>query len=219
VTWQRFERAAESYEGWYETPRGRRASRGEKALLARLLEGFPSARTALDVGCGTGHFTIWLSQRGIAPIGLDRSPSMLAGLRRRMARCPVLLADAEALPLRDRAVDLVVFVTTLEFLDDARRALAQAVRVARLGVVVLALNRWSAGGLSRRVGPASRGALLRYAHDLSLPSLRRLVREAAGVRLARIRSGSALLPRPLPAGSTRLPIGDVVGVAATLRTE
>jgi len=219
VTWRLFEREAERYESWYETARGRRASRGEKHLLGRFLGAFPGARTVLDLGCGTGHFTTWLAQRGLSPIGLDRSPAMLAVLRRHLPRCPALVADAHALPLRDRAVDLAVFVTTLEFLEDPRRALSEATRVARHGVLVLALNRCSVGGLSRRLGPASRGALLPHARDLSPSALRQLVGEAGGARLGRLHSGSAVLPRPLPARSTRLPFGDIVGVAAELRVE
>lgn len=215
-SWEGFERAAERYEDWYATPRGRRASRAEAALLDWLLGTFPAAQSVLDVGCGSGHFTSWLAQRGLRPIGLDRAPAMLAALRRREPGCPVLLADAHALPVRDRGVDLVVFVTALEFLDDPRRALAEAVRVARYGVVVVALSRWSVGALSRRFGPASRGSLLSRARDVSPGALRRLVSEAAAHRLLRVRQRSALLPRPLPEGPTRAPMGDVVGVAAAL---
>jgi ubiquinone/menaquinone biosynthesis C-methylase UbiE len=138
LSWQLFELAAERYEDWYATPAGRRASRAEKELLRWLLEPFAEARTVLDVGCGTGHFTTWLTERGLRPIGLDRAPAMLASLRRRRPALPVVLADAHALPLRDRAVDLVVFVTTLEFVASPPRALAEAVRVARLGLVVVA---------------------------------------------------------------------------------
>jgi SAM-dependent methyltransferase len=216
VSWEVFEGAAERYEDWYATPHGRRASAAETALLDSLLGAFPEARTLLDVGCGTGHFTAWFARRGLSPIGIDRAPAMLSALRARHAALPVLLADAQALPLRDRAVDLVVFVATLEFLDDPRRALAEAVRVARHGVLAVVLNRWSLGALSRRAGPASRGALLRHARDLSPVELRRLLGEAAGQRLAHLRARCALLPRPLPAGPTRTPFGDVVGVAARL---
>lgn len=217
MSWEIFERAAAHYEDWYATPRGERASRAETALLDWLLGAFPTARSVLDVGCGSGHYTAWLAQRGLWPVGLDRSPAMLAALRARHPALPLLLADAQALPVRDRSVDLVVFVATLEFLDDPRRALAEAARVARQGVVAVALNRWSVGALSRRAGPASRGTLLRHALDLSPPALRRLAVEAAGERVVRLRRRSALLPRPLPAGPTRLPFGDVVGIAAELR--
>lgn len=216
MSWEAFERAAERYEAWYATPRGQRASRAEKQLLARLLDAFPDARSALDVGCGTGHFTGWLAQRGLRTIGLDRAPAMLAALRRRLPDCPLLFADAHALPLRDRAVDLVVLIATLEFLEDPRRALAEAARVARRGVIVVALNRWSVGGLSRRIGPAARGTLLSQARDLSAAALRRLFRDAAAGRLIRLCGHSALLPRPLAAGPTAIPLGDVVGVAAEL---
>jgi SAM-dependent methyltransferase len=216
VTWEPFDAAAERYEDWYATARGRRTSRAETALLEWLLADFPDARTLLDVGCGSGHFTAWLEGSGLSPIGLDRAPGMLRALHGRRPGLPVLLADAHALPIRDRAVDLVVFVATLEFVDDPRRALAEAMRVARQGVVAVALNRWSLGAVSRRIGPASRGTLLSRAADLSPPSLRRLVGEAAGARAARLRQRCALLPRPFPAGPTRLPIGDVVGISAQL---
>jgi SAM-dependent methyltransferase len=144
---------------------------------------------------------------------------MLAAFRRQLPRCPALLADAHALPVRDRGLDLVVFVTTLEFLDDPRRALAEAARVARRGLVAVALNRWSAGALSRRFGPASHGALLAHARDLSAPRLRRLLEEAADARGARLRCRSALLPAPFGAGPTRIPVGDVVGVAVEFHSE
>jgi ubiquinone/menaquinone biosynthesis C-methylase UbiE len=216
LSWQPFERAAGRYEDWYATAAGRRASRAEKELLAWLLEPFDGARTVLDVGCGTGHFTSWLAERGLRSIGLDRAPAMLASFRRRHPALPAVLADAHALPLRDRAVDVAVFVTTLEFLDSASAALAEAARVARLGIVAVALNRWSVGALSRRLGPASRGTLLAHAHDFSSRELRRLLVEAAPKPCGPVRWRSALLPAPLPAGPTHIPFGGVVGVAAEL---
>jgi SAM-dependent methyltransferase len=217
VSWALFEREAARYGAWYETPRGRRASRAETELLAWLLGAFPGARTVLDVGCGTGHFTAWLAALGLRPIGLDRAPTMLAHLRRSLPGIPALLADAHALPIRDRGVDLALLVTTLEFLDDPRRALSEAARVGRCGLVAVALNRWSLGGVSRRFGPQSRGALLARARDLSPPELRRLVGEAAGGRLARLHFRAALLPAPLPSGPTPIPVADVLGIAAELR--
>ena len=96
----------------------------------------------------------------------------------------MVLGDAHALPFGDAAVDLALFVTTLEFLEHPATALREAVRVSRRGLVVLALNRWSLGGLSRRLGPAARGALLGQARDVSIVSLRALIRTAAGHRLA-----------------------------------
>ena len=214
--WRPFEMAAASYEAWYETQRGRRADRAERALIVELIAQFPGAKTLLEVGCGTGHFAGELDRGGLAVVGLDRSPAMLAELRRRHPRLPVVLGDAHALPFRDAAVDIALFVTTLEFLEHPATALREAVRVSRRGLVVLALNRWSLGGLSRRLGPAARGALLGQARDVSVMSLRALVRTAAGHRLCGIRWTSALWPDGLWECRLAVPLGDVIGIATRL---
>ena len=92
MSWRIFERAAEGYEAWYATARGRRADEAERALLAWLLAPFADARSVLDVGCGTGHFAAWLRSRALDVVGLDRSPAMVAEIgrascRERVSRC------------------------------------------------------------------------------------------------------------------------------------
>ncbi len=72
------ERAAAHYEAWYEMPEGHRADELEKAVLGWLLQGYPGWGSVLELGCGTGHFTRWLSDEGLAAVGLDLSAAMLA---------------------------------------------------------------------------------------------------------------------------------------------
>jgi ubiquinone/menaquinone biosynthesis C-methylase UbiE len=211
-----FERAAAGYEAWYATARGRRVDEAERRLLVWLLAPFTGARSVLDVGCGTGHFAAWLRTRALDVLGLDRSPAMLAELRRGHPAIPVVVGDAEGLPVRSGAVDLALLVTALEFVEHPAAALGEAVRVARQGVVLVALNRWSLGGLSRRVGPQARRPLLGSARDTSLPVLRRLVRRAAGERLRSLRWASSLFPDGLWAVRSPVPLGDVIGMAALL---
>jgi SAM-dependent methyltransferase len=216
VSWQPFERAADGYVAWYATPRGRRADRAEHGLLEHLLVPFATARSALEIGCGTGHFTRWLAGRLPSVVGLDRAPAMLAQARRRDARLRLVHGDAHRLPLRNRAVDLSIFVLTLEFLEQPPLALAEAVRVARRGVLVVALNRWSLGGLSRRAGRDARRSLLGHAADFTLPSLRALTSGAAGPRFRALRWGSALFPNGLFTTPVRIPLGDVIGIAVEI---
>ncbi len=216
MAWQLFERDPAGYEAWYTTPRGRRADLAECALLARLLAPFATARSALDVGCGTGHFTRWLAGRLPRVVGLDRAPAMLAEARRRHPRLPLIEGDAHHLPIRSHAVDLSVFVLTLEFVERPALALAEAVRVAHRGVLVLALNRWSLGGFSRRWGADAREPLLGRARDFTLASLCELASTAAGPRLRRLRWASALFPGGLARMPARIPFGGVIGIAVEL---
>jgi ubiquinone/menaquinone biosynthesis C-methylase UbiE len=152
MPWEIFEQAASRYEAWYRTRRGRRAARAEGALLEWLLAFFTPTYRVLDIGCGTGHFAAELAAKGLLVVGLDRSTAMLEEMHSRFPHIPIILGDAHRLPIKAAAVDLVVFITTLEFLEAPAMALAEAVRVARQGLVVVALNRWSLGGLSRRWG-------------------------------------------------------------------
>lgn len=186
-------------------------------MLERLLAPFAAAQSALEVGCGTGHFTRWLAGRIPHVLGLDRAPAMLAEARRHHARLPLIQADAHCLPIRDRSVDLTVFVVALEFIDHPAVALAEAVRVSRRGVLVVALNRWSLGGLSRRWGSDARGSRLGRARDFTLTSLRALSSAAAGPRLHALRWAGALFPADLIAVPVPAPFGDVMGLAVELR--
>jgi ubiquinone/menaquinone biosynthesis C-methylase UbiE len=214
--WELFDRHAAGYEDWYATPRGRRIDIAERALLERLLAPFATARSVLEIGCGTGHFTRWLEARVPRVVGLDRAPAMLAAARRRGPRPRLIAGDAHHLPIRSRVVDVSLFVITLEFVEDPAMALAEAVRVARRGVVVVALNRWSPGGLSRRWGGDAGRPLLGRARDFTIRSLRRLAAAAAGPRLRALRWTSTLFPDGLATVQARLPLGGVIGVAVDL---
>jgi ubiquinone/menaquinone biosynthesis C-methylase UbiE len=141
---------------------------------------------------------------------------MLAELHQRVPALPVMLADARHSPVKNGAVDLVLFVTTVEFLQNPQLALREAVRVARQGVLVVVLNRWSLGGFSRRWGAQARQSLLSQAHDYSLRSLLALVRETTGARLRKLQWASTLFPAVFWRLQGRIPLGDVLGVAAVL---
>jgi ubiquinone/menaquinone biosynthesis C-methylase UbiE len=217
VSWEIFEREAGGYEDWYATPSGQRADQAETALLEWLLDWFPGSRKILEVGCGSGHFSRWLSGKGLRVVGLDRAPAMLAETRRRSPGIPVVLADAHHLPFRDGAVDVALFVVTLEFLEDPPVVLAEAARVAREGLVVVALNRWSLGGISRRRAEYRAGhRLLSQAQDRTAISLRALMRKAADERLREVRWASTLFPDGLWRVRAPIPLGDVIGVAVAL---
>jgi ubiquinone/menaquinone biosynthesis C-methylase UbiE len=148
---------AGGYESWYGTA-GRQADVQEKALLQGLLAGFEEARTVLEVGCGTGHFTRWFGSLGLQPAGLDLSRPMLDEATR-LNGLAYLQGNGMMLPFAAGSFDLVALITTLEFLPDPRQALAEALRVARQGLILGVLNAQSRLGREyRRKGGSIWGA-------------------------------------------------------------
>jgi len=216
VGWQEFDSDADRYEQWYTSQEGERVDKSERKLLEWLLHRIPNARSILDVGCGTGHFTALFADQGLFAIGLDRAPAMIAALRRLHPTLPALLGDAHELPFQEGAVDVTAFVATVEFLDQPEVALKEAIRVSRKGLILIVLNKWSGGGFSRRWGKQARGRKLGKAHDYSLLQLAKLVRAAASNRMQRLSWMSALYPFGPAELLAHVPLGDVIGLAVTL---
>jgi len=179
-----------------------------------LLDRFPDARSVLEVGCGTGHFTRWMAERGLDALGVDISEPMLAEARR-LGGPTYLRSDALSLPFADRTYDLTALITTLEFLPDPLRALAEAVRVARQGVLLGVLNRWSVLGLRYRL---SGKALWRSARFFAPRELVDLARRAADRRVKTVLWRTTLWPIP---GARDLPLhcGGFIGMAVILHEE
>lgn len=95
-------------------------------LAGRTLAGAVVA----DVAAGTGIATRAMAARGARVVALDHGPGMLAKLRARTPRIPVLVADGHALALRDGVADLVTYAQAWHWMDDERAA-GEAARVLR----------------------------------------------------------------------------------------
>jgi MPBQ/MSBQ methyltransferase len=89
---------------------------------------------ALDAGCGTGFQSALLQTLGWQAHGVDVSAGLLAVARRRLPDAALALASVEALPYPDARFEAVVCCgSTLSFVDDPARALAEMGRVLRPG--------------------------------------------------------------------------------------
>ena len=91
----------------------------------------------LDVGCGTGALTATIVELAepAAVLGVDPSEAFLAHARDMLGgpRVSFQVGDAEALPAPDGSYDVVVAGLVLNFVPDARAALAEWRRVTRAG--------------------------------------------------------------------------------------
>jgi demethylmenaquinone methyltransferase/2-methoxy-6-polyprenyl-1,4-benzoquinol methylase len=103
---------------------------------------------AVDVCCGTGDLLVGLARAGgpdARVVGVDFAPAMVSAAharlaRRRLAGAAVVLGDAEALPLRDRALDAATIAFGLRNVPHPARALREMHRVLRPGGRLIVLE-------------------------------------------------------------------------------
>jgi SAM-dependent methyltransferase len=89
---------------------------------------------ALDAGCGTGFQSALLTELGWQTYGVDVSAGLLAVAQRRQPGAALALGTVEALPYPDARFDAIVCCgSTLSFVDDPARAVAELGRVLRPG--------------------------------------------------------------------------------------
>lgn len=130
------------YDSWYYTPRGRWIARREFSLLMRLLRPHAGC-TLLDVGSGTGYFSRRFAANGLHVTGLDAAPAMLEFARKQGGDVSYVPGDAAVLPFEDGSFDYCTAITSLCFVAEPARALAEMWRVCRRGLALGLLNRHS----------------------------------------------------------------------------
>jgi malonyl-CoA O-methyltransferase len=132
-----FSRSAPAYDS-----RGSVQRRVRERVLALLSEAAPHTGRALDVGAGTGALLSRLAAErpALSLAAVDLAPGMCAAARAAAPPAAVAAADAEALPFRAGAFDLVVTTSTFQWLPRLGPALGEARRVlAPGGLFCLAL--------------------------------------------------------------------------------
>jgi 2-polyprenyl-6-hydroxyphenyl methylase/3-demethylubiquinone-9 3-methyltransferase len=93
------------------------------------------ACSVLDVGCGAGFLSNFLSERGHHVVGLDAEDDCLTEAARhdRTHQAEYLHGDALSLPFVDGSFDVVCAMDFLEHVEDPARAIAEASRVLAPG--------------------------------------------------------------------------------------
>lgn len=152
------------------------------AGLARML----GARSVLDVGAGTGRALLKLSDAlpgativGVEPVAELREVGYQNGIS------PAMLQDGDALalPFPDDSFDFVIETAVLHHVPDPGQAVAEMVRVARVGVMISDANNYGQGS------PAMR-TLKAIVHRLGLWRL--LVWVTTGSKMARWSEGDGV---------------------------
>lgn len=156
--------AAESYDAKWGIDFGEIGQGQVIGKLRKALNGArPSFGDALEIGSGTGYFSLNLLAAGVIESATctDISPGMLGTLEANAANLGLDVAtvetDAEHLPFEDESFDLVLGHAVLHHIPDLNRAASEFLRVLRPGGTVAFCGEPSAYGdrlatIPKRVG-------------------------------------------------------------------
>ena len=126
----------EKFVRFYSSDFGKKILTKEAEYLKGELKG---RKKILDIGCGIGCFEEILSELNI--VGLDNSKEALEEARKRSGK-KFVFGNAEHLDFLDGSFDGAFTVTTLEFLEDHKKAVDEVTRVLESGgkFVAMILN-------------------------------------------------------------------------------
>ena len=133
-----FGKNAHTYDLYYQSDFGREVDRLEKQCVESLISKIPKGK-ALEIGCGTGHWTEYFATKGFEITATDISEEMLnVAKSKNIPGVHFIKANAENLPFENNSFDSVFAITVLEFVDDQEKAFDEIYRVLRPGGYFLA---------------------------------------------------------------------------------
>lgn len=99
----------------------------------------------LDVGCGTGNYSVELSRRGHKVVGIDFSPSMLKRAQQKKdggSGWPQFLFNDlnNVLPFKDDGFDAVICINVLYTIPDHEKFIEELRRIARSPSLLVMVN-------------------------------------------------------------------------------
>jgi len=116
-------------EGYNKT---RQADSWISNRLFHLLEA-QAGQEVVDLGCGTGNYTLALHKRELNMTGIEPSSKMLELARSRSQEVRWLHGSAEAIPLPDKSVHCVVATLTVHHWQNLGQGVSECFRILKPG--------------------------------------------------------------------------------------
>lgn len=83
----------------------------------------------LDIGCGTGNYTLALADRGLDFVGIDPSSIMLKEAKSRSQKVKWLTGSAEQIPMENQSFEGAIATLTIHHWEDLEKAFSEMNRV------------------------------------------------------------------------------------------
>jgi ubiquinone/menaquinone biosynthesis C-methylase UbiE len=94
-------------------------------------------KKVLDVGCGGGFYSLWLSEKGAKVLGIDGSKEMIKIAKKKASKkmfgTKFLIGDITDLRIEDGVFDLVLSTLVLMELKELNKGIGELVRVTKNG--------------------------------------------------------------------------------------
>ena len=124
---RRYDSSAEIYDNRYKDIQDKKY----KEIFSRV--DISGKKAILDVGCGTGTFLDIISKsqvNGTKLVGIDLSFEMIKIAHEKNPDIDFIVADSDALPLRDVSFSSVFSVTHLQNLPEPEKTLNEMIRIS-----------------------------------------------------------------------------------------
>lgn len=138
-----FDKTSSQYDRFYTTPLGALYDRLQKKAVASLLPDPNEFPRVLEVGCGTGQWTSFLSQRGFKVTGIDISSEMIKIAESKkipsaeFQQADILDFSVDVTQIENAPFDIAVAFISLEFTQNPSDALQHMARSVRSGGFLL----------------------------------------------------------------------------------
>lgn len=178
-----FDKAAGSYDRWYDSARGAMYDRLEKKAFDRLLVGDNQGKSLLEIGCGTGHWSKYFSEKGFEVTGIDISEGMInIAKKKNIPNSHFQIANGQSLPFADDSFDVAAAITTIEFTENPEKMLSEMVRCVNSPGTLLfgVLNALSTYNQRKK---RQQGSIYAWSNLFSSQQLQKLLKPLGKVRL------------------------------------
>lgn len=207
----RTKQEADRCEAWYSSENGAFALARQRKVIKRFLADWPRRQQSLlEIDCGPGFLLETFYTAGFSVSASESCPELLSRARARLPnQVDLHLAQAEHLPFEDREFDYSALICGLDFSPQPGRAILEAARVAKKGMLIGFLNKYSLAGLGRRFFAAGSLYPFSRARWFSPWSLATLITTSTGYRPVAM---TGLLPGPMFTWRESAPWRQVNGV-------
>lgn len=134
-----YDQDALAYDERWVTTGGTATERAQQAIVTQLCANW-AGRDVVEIGCGTGRFSLQLAQLKVQLTLVDLAPQMLALAKAKLTQAGLattvqeyINASIYELPLPTASVDCVVSLNVFNHLENLPLALAQCARILKPG--------------------------------------------------------------------------------------